>query len=122
MLPPVFIRKLRGDMFKLIRNGHRGRQIVLSREHIQNRRFMVFFEPPEIRKAGILPPAGIGNVEYIVKLRRIAGRIQQSDALRAAPHIPAHGAVPDVEAGAGRSVRALGVDEQLIVVRVLVQP
>ena len=51
-----------------------------------------------------------------------AGFVQQGDALGTPAHIAVHPVVPDVKVGAGGSIRALGVDHELVRKGVLVQP
>ena len=65
--------------------------------------------------------AGVGNVEHIPQSGPVPGIVHQGDALGAAPHIPAHAVVPQVVLGAGGGVRALGVDHQLLMERILVE-
>ena len=48
--------------------------------------------------------------------------INQSDAVAAAFHISSHSGIPSVVIGAGRRVRPLGEDQQLLLKRILVQP
>lgn len=57
-----------------------------------------------------------------MQARHIPGGIQQGDTLGTAPHIAVHGFVPQFIGRAGRRVRALDVDQKLIVVGVFIQP
>ena len=65
--------------------------------------------------------AGVGNIEHIAQTEPVAGIIHQGDALGTAPDVAAHTVVPQVVLGAGSGIRALGVDHQLLMERVLVE-
>ena len=77
---------------------------------------------PQVQASGIGPGAGIRNIKHIAQPLAVAAGIDERDALGTAPHIPAHCIVPDVELRTGGGVRALGMDHDLLVIRVFVQP
>ena len=70
----------------------------------------------------MLPAAGVGNVEYILDLRPVSGGVQQRNTAAAALDIAAHGVVPEIILRAGCGVRPLGVDQQLLMVGIFVEP
>ena len=119
---PILADKLGGDAFKLFRQVVFRRRAKLLSEGLGHRRLMLRPKLPQEGVAGIFPQAGVGNVEHIPKPGLFAGIVHKGDALGAAPHIPAHGVVPEVIFRTGRCVRALGEDHKLLVEGVLIQP
>lgn len=122
MFHPILADKLGRDAFKLLCQVVFGRSAKPLGERLGHRRLMLRAKLPQEGVAGIFPQAGVGNVEHIPKPGLFAGIIYQSDALGAAPHIPAHGVVPEVIFRTGRCVRALGEDHKLLVEGVFIQP
>ena len=119
---PVFVHQLGGYTLQLIgKSLFAGNRIA----PLQGRRHSVLMllpVLPKVRAAGVFSAAGVGHFEYISQPGIIAGGVDQSNATGAAPHIPAHSIVPQVIFRAGRCLRALGKDHQLLVVGVLIQP
>ena len=76
---------------------------------------------PKERAAGIRAAAGIRYIKNIFHAGSIPGAVDQSDALGAAPHIAVHGVIPDLVARAGRRLRLLGEDQELLIIGVLIQ-
>ena len=77
---------------------------------------------PEVWAAGAFAAAGVGDIEHIFQLRGVAGGVNQGNALGSPADVAAHVLVPNVKAGTGGGFRALGIDQKLLVVRILVQP
>ena len=77
---------------------------------------------PQVQASGIGPGAGIRNIKHIAQSLAVAAGIDERDALGTAPHIPAHRIVPNVELRTGGGIRALGMDHDLLVIWVFVQP
>ena len=75
---------------------------------------------PEIGAAGAFRGAGIRYIEHIFQLRSVPGVVDQGDAFRAPSNIAPHPLVPQFVIRAGGSVGPLGVDHELLMVRVLV--
>ena len=78
-------------------------------------------ELPEMHVLPAAPGLRISHVEHIFEAHAPAGLIQQDNAFRAALD-PAFELVPDRDRGAGRGVRVLGVNEDLIVRAVFIHP
>ena len=76
---------------------------------------------PKERAAGIRAAACVGYIKDIFHPGRVPGAVDQSNALRAAPYITVHGFVPDLIASAGRGLRLLSEDQELLVVGVFIQ-
>ena len=119
---PILADKLGGDAFKLFRQVVFRRRAKPLSEGLGHRRLMLRAKLPQEGVAGIFSQAGVGNVEHIPKPGFFAGIVHKGDALGTAPHIPAHGVVPEVIFRTGRCVRALGEDHKLLVEGVLIQP
>ena len=105
---PILADKLGGDAFKLFRQVVFRRRAKPLGERLGHRCLMLRAKLPQEGVAGIFPQAGVGNIKHIPKPGLFAGIVHKSDALGTAPHIPAHGVVPEVVFRAGRCVRALG--------------
>ena len=73
------------------------------------------------RAAGIRAAACVGYIKNVFHPGRVPGAVDQSNALCAAPYIAVHGFVPDLIASAGRGLRLLGKDQELLVVGVFIQ-
>ena len=58
---------------------------------------------------------GVSNIEHIPQFGTRSGIIQKRDAFCATPDIPPHGVRPQLKRRAGGRVRALGVDQNLII-------
>ena len=119
---PVFIHKLGGDAFKLFRKPMFSGNIEAALQGGGHGVIVFVLIGPKIRAAGLLPAAGIGYVEHILDFRIVAAGVDERDALAPAPDIAPHGLVPEIVVRAGRGLRALGVDHELLMVGVLVKP
>ena len=75
---------------------------------------MPFLHLPEPGCAGVRAGSGVGDVKDIPQPGPVPGIVHQGDALGTAPDIAAHLVVPQVILRTGGSVRALGVDHQLV--------
>ena len=117
---PILADKLGRDAFKLFRQVVFGRRTKPLGKRLGHRRLMLRAKLPQEGVAGIFPQAGVRNIEHIPKPGLFAGIVHKGDALGAAPHIPAHGVVPEVIFRTGRCVRALGEDHKLLVEGVLI--
>ncbi|MPM35303.1 hypothetical protein SDC9_81893 [bioreactor metagenome] len=122
MLLPIFVCHLSGNMFQLIGKALFAGNFILLFQRRRNCVLMLRAVLPKVRAAGIFPAARIGNIKDIPNSRPVAGRVDERDSLAAAPDIPAHFFVPDLISGTGRRVGTLGVDHELFVVRILVEP
>ena len=78
---------------------------------------------PQIRLARPTDGAGVGYVKDILQLG-LAPLVlpNEGNALGPGLHPPPHSVVPQLHAGAGRSVRALGVDQELVAERIFIEP
>ena len=77
---------------------------------------------PEIGAAGAFGCAGICHIEHIFQLRSVPGVVDEGDTFRTPTNITPHSFVPQFVVRAGRGVGPLGVDHELFVVWVFVQP
>jgi len=121
VIAPVGKRLLTGNLLQLRGEAHGGVRIKDLFKHLPDGRFHLPGDLPGFHSPGILARARVGHVKDIPNGHAVGSRRQQGNALCASTDISAHGAVPKVVFGTGRRVRALGIDQQLIVVRVFVQ-
>lgn len=123
MFVPVFRRKVIRNLFQLFfQQRHGGPKAEGFRQIGFQRGEMFLLYPPEVHGPGGTAGAGIRNVKYVPQAGAVPTGIYQCNALGAALHIPAHPVVPEIVSGAGRCIRALGVNHELILIGILVQP
>ncbi|WP_181969043.1 hypothetical protein [Faecalibacterium prausnitzii] len=118
---PVICHQFPGNIGKLLTDTLSTDAVGLA-QHFRNRLFQVVVELPHLRVTGIAAHPGVRHVKNVVQTGESAGFIQQGDSLGTPAHIAVHPVVPDVKVGAGGSIRALGVDHELVCKTVLVQP
>ena len=121
MLLPIRRRLPVGNGVQQIGQSSIPQEAVFLFQHVTNYAFVLIVQFPKEKAAGIFPAARVRHVEHIMDLWYISRDIHQGDPLGAAPHIPAHGVVPQIEARTGRGVRPLRVDHQLLMIRVFVE-
>lgn len=122
MIPPVFQCLLLCDLIDLLLQSHRGIGIILILKHMLNRLSGGIRQCPRLNVSGVPACAGIGYIKYIPDIHAIGSGHQKRNALGATPDIPPHGVIPKIIGRAGCGIRSLGIDHQLIMERVLVQP
>ena len=83
---------------------------------------MFFPELEQVGIPGIFAAASVCYIEYIFQFRIIPGSVNKGNARILAPDVAAHLLVPGVIVGAGGGIRALGIDHELLMVGVFVQP
>ena len=113
---PIFVCKMDGDGPALLLQPRAGPHAVGSLQRILHSGDILLPHGPEVDRAGVLPLPGVRHIEHIAQLRAAARVVHQRDALGPPAHIAAHGLVPEVILGAGRGVRALLVDHELLIV------
>ena len=77
---------------------------------------------PEIGAAGAFRGSRICHIEHIFQLRHIPGVVNEGDALCSPANVTPHSLVPQFVVCAGRGVGALGIDHELFMVGILVNP
>ena len=122
MIAPVIQRLLLRNLFDLRRQRHRGirKESVFQSQLDAGKRASGDLPGTDID--GVLPGAGLRDIENIPQAQGTLIKLQQSDALVAAVNIAVHGIVPKVIFGAGGGIGPLRVDQQLILVVVFVEP
>ena len=120
VVDPVDLREHGGDGAELAAKPICGGNVIAAFQRSLRYSQIAVVNLPLPDLAGVLPSAGVRNIKDIPQPGRAAGRVKKRDAPGAAPHIPAHNAVPDVIGGAGGRVRPLGVNHELVVIGVLV--
>ena len=93
---------------------------IICLQHAHHRVHVARLHFPQVYGHGIFPSAGVGHIENVPDTGRFGGRVDQGDALGAAPHIPAHGVCPQPVFRAGRRVRPLGEDHELLRIGIFV--
>ena len=119
MLVPVFSRQLVGHTLQLLGKVPAA-DLIGALQHGRHRPLIRLLHLPQPGGAGMFAGSGVGNVEHIAQAGPVPGIVHQGNPPGAAPHIPAHFFIPQVVLRTGGGVRALGVDHQLFMERVLV--
>lgn len=120
MLRPVFLCQLSGHIGELFCKVISG-DAVGAFQHGRHGIHVPFLQLPQPWGTGVFTGSGISNIKDIAEPRPVAGIIHQGNALGTAPDIPAHCFIPQFIFSAGGGIRALGVDHQLLMERVLVK-
>ena len=118
---PVVLHQFAGEICKLLGEVWITDPIGL-RQHSSHRLPEAVIHLPEVRVQRVSAGTSVRHVKNIPQVRGAAAVIQQGDAFGAAPDKPVHPAIPDIILGAGGGVRALGVNQQLVGIGVLIQP
>lgn len=119
---PVVICQHSGHISKLLGKPLFSGNIKAIFQHGLHRRNVSVLQFPQKRAAGVFPFAGIGNIKDIAQTNMISAVIQQGDAGGATADIAAHSLVPQFIVSTGRRIRALGINHQLFMERVLIEP
>lgn len=121
MISPIGQRLLAGNLIDLLGEGHRCIRIEVRFQHFPDGLLRPLGQLPGLHAPGAAARAGVRNIKDITHTHSARTGSQQRDALGPAPDVPVHGVVPKLVPGTGRCIRALGIDQQLIAIRVLVQ-
>ena len=121
MISPIGQRLLAGNLIDLLCKGHFGVCAVYLFQHFADRFFRLFGYSPRLDISRLTTGAGVRYIKDIAHTHSARTGCQQRNALGAAPDVPVHGIIPEIVLGTGRCIRALGIDQQLITIGVLVQ-
>ncbi|MBQ3591608.1 MAG: hypothetical protein II979_06665 [Clostridia bacterium] len=121
MIVPEFVGKIGSDFLKNIMERYIRHAVILLKR-IEHRIHVFLFHPPQVHRTGILTCSGVGKIIHIFQLWCIGIMINQSNPFGATADVPAHGFVPCIVICTSGSIGTLGVDHELFVVGVLVQP
>lgn len=119
---PIGLAELVGDVTDLLPHSLRGGDRIAAFQSSCGSGLVALGHFPLEGRSGLRSCAGVRHIKDIPQSGRIAGWVDQRDALRAATHIPPHDALPQIVFRTGGRIRALRVDYELLMVRVLVQP
>ena len=122
VIQPIDLSKLGGNTAELSFQPFRSRYVVAALQGSSGGSFIALVHFPLKRRSGMLLCAGVSNIEHIPQFGVISVGVDEGYALGAAPDIPPHGLVPEVVLRAGGGIWPLGVDHELLVIRVLIKP
>ena len=122
MSKPVIIHQNGSCFFKECAKVHSISHVKTFFDSFCNRMFVFLMKLPQKRLTGVSPCACIRKIKDIVKLNIITAGINERNALGTPAHITVHGVVPYIVGGTGHGIRALGMNQKLVGIRILVQP
>ncbi|MFT9076751.1 hypothetical protein [Ethanoligenens sp.] len=122
MFLPIFVHQLSGDLLQLVGKTLFAGNLVFLFQRRRNRILMLRAVLPKERVSGIVPASRVGNVKDVPDSRPIAGGVDERNPLAAAPDVPVHFFVPKLIPGAGCRFGPLGVDHELLMIRIFVEP
>ena len=89
-------------------------------QRVMDSRRILVLHFPQFYTQGILPFAGIADIEHITYPGKISPVINERDSFGTSSNIPPHAVVPQVILRTGRCIRALSKDHELFMVWILV--
>ena len=110
------------NLFQLVNEISGVLNIVLFLHSGGNRLLMLRAVFPEIGTAGTLRGAGVCHIKYIFQLRSVPRVVDEGNAFRTPANIAPHSLVPQFVICTSGGFGALGVDHELFMVWVLIQP
>ena len=122
MFRKIIFRDLLSGLMKLLHHGSLRAFAICISQRRRYRRSIFRIQRPKERLPGITPAPGVRYIKHIPKLHPVRCRTEQGNSFAASPHITVHGVVPKIVARAGRRIGPLGVNEQLLMVRIFVEP
>lgn len=122
MFVPVGKRLTLGKLFNLLDKAHRRIRRKFFCQHLADSRFCCFRQLPHVYIPRICPRSRVRHIKDISDAHPIGGRVQQGNALCAAPNVAVHRAVPELIRGTGACIRALRINHQLVVIGIFIEP
>lgn len=122
VLRPVVCRQLLRQLLQLVREGLRPIHAKGVLQSLPYRRIVLGLELPEIGAAGLFSATCVRDIKHVTQPQLPAAAVYQGNALGPLANVPAHPLIPEVILGAGGGLRALGIDHQLLMVGVFIEP
>lgn len=119
---PVFRNFYAGNLMELFREATVIENFKLFFQGGGNHLFMLRTVFPEVGVTRVFSFSGVCYIENIFELGSITGVVNEGDSLCAPSNVATHALVPQLVVCTGRGLRPLGVDHELLVVGVLVEP
>ena len=118
---PVVIHLEGGGDILLVSKGNASGSVGCGESHAHGG-VMLFPVFPEVRAAGMFGGSGICNIKHIFDSETVPGAVQQGNALSAPLYISAHVLVPDLIGCTGFRIGPLGMDQDLLMVGIFIDP
>ena len=122
VLLPIFPGKQSRDCFKLFLQTMLSGNAVAVFQRCRDCFPVRILHTAEMGRRLIFAAPRVGNIKHIAQNRSAAPCVNEGNSRGIAPDIPPHPLVPEIILRAGRGVRALGVDHQLLREGVFVYP
>lgn len=111
-----------GNLVELFRDAAIMGDFKLFPQGSGNHLFMLLAIFPEVGVTGAFRGAGICHIENIFEFGRITGVVNEGDSLCTAPNVATHTPVPQFVVCTGGGFRPLGINHELLMVGVFIEP
>ena len=119
---PILGGQGHGDDLQLLHKAAVAGDLIGLLQRSGHCRQVHFFQRPQPGRTALPPGAGVGDVKDIPQRRAVSAVVHKGNTSRPALDVPTHAVIPEVIRRTGRSVRPLGVDHELIQIRILIKP
>ena len=121
MIVPILIDDPAGSFLQLVGQGDPS-DFKVRVKSIPDAVRVFLPEFPEIGPAGSLTLGSVGYIEDITEAGTVSAGIDERNAMGSTPNIAAHFLIPDVIFRTCGGIRALGINHELFVIGVFVEP
>ena len=122
VVAPILGGQGRGDDLQLLHKAAVAGDLIGLFQRRGHCRQVRLRQRPQPGRTALPPGAGVGDVKDIPQRRAVSAVVHKGNSPRPAFDVPPHAAVPEVIHRTGRSIRPLGVDHELIQIRILIKP
>ena len=122
VVAPILGGQGRGDNLQLHHKATVAGDLIGLFQRRGHCRQVRLLQRPQPGRTALPPCAGVGDVKDIPQHRATPAVVHKGNTSRPAFDIPPHAVVPKIIRRTGRGVRPLGVDHELIQIRILIEP
>ena len=122
VVAPILGGQGRGDDLQLLHKAAVAGDLIGLFQRRGHCRQVRLLQRPQPRRTALPPGAGVGDVKDIPQRRAVSAVVHKGNALCPAFDIPPHAVVPEIIRRTGCGVWPLGIDHELIQIRILIKP
>ena len=122
MVTPILGGQGRGDDLQLFHKAAVAGDLIGLFQRRGHCRQVRLLQRPQPGRTALPPGAGVGDVKDIPQRRAVSAVVHKGNSPRPAFDVPPHAVIPEIIRRAGCSVGPLGVDHELIQIRILIKP